>query len=248
MSKKLIIAGFSTINYTRLTCRSCSAVTVIEPGQTFDGKMNCTCKAVAPVKMDADEISVPVQEELDYMKSQTVTVIGRFKDGDYEVINSNDSTDSWRVPKDTFESTFESTYELLAATLTAPATDVDQMMIDIATVEDLVKYSEVDQLVYAKTILDLVNLEDEPPVGEETVLLIAKCKSIAGVTDEEVTKTETVKAALSLDSLSGKSTDEIKTEFTMDQLRVIAKDSGIKSYHNMKEDKLIKKLLEKAAN
>lgn len=96
---------FKSINYSRVVCDGCGAETTIEPGVSFS-KLNCECECI---KNDtkSHEISKPVMEEKDYIKSQTVTVIGRFKNGDYEVINSNDATDSWRVPQKTFESTYQ---------------------------------------------------------------------------------------------------------------------------------------------
>lgn len=95
---------FKSINYIQVNCEGCGATTSVEPGTEFS-KLNCNCKPEKP-KLNDTEISKPVQQELDYIKTQTVTVIGRFKDGDYEVCNGNDLSDTWRVPKDTFESTY----------------------------------------------------------------------------------------------------------------------------------------------
>ena len=50
--------GFNTLNYNRFTCNGCGVETVIEPGQIFDGNMNCECKGK---KLDDTEISTPVQ-------------------------------------------------------------------------------------------------------------------------------------------------------------------------------------------
>jgi len=96
---------FKSMNFMMVNCEGCGEKTTIEPGTEFSA-LNCNCKAEKP-KLNDTEISKPVQQELDYVKTQTVTVIGRFKDGDYEVCNGNNLDDTWRVPKDTFESTYE---------------------------------------------------------------------------------------------------------------------------------------------
>ena len=112
--------GYSTLNYNRFTCIGCYAETVIEPGQIFTGKMNCKCEVNKTVPLDDKELSTVVLEELDYVKTQTVTVIGKFDNGDYEVCNGNDLSDTWRVPKDTFEGT----YELVKAIVNAKECDI----------------------------------------------------------------------------------------------------------------------------
>lgn len=126
--------GFKTINYTRFTCVECQRETVIEPSAIFDGKFNCDCKR--EVKLDDTEISEPVKEEIDYVKTQTVTVIGVFLGGDYEVCNSNDLSDTWRVPK----KTFEDTYKML---------------------EDTVNYSSAPELCLKLSLLDLKGMTPE---------------------------------------------------------------------------------------
>lgn len=164
--------GFSTLNYNRFECNGCNEITVIEPGQIFTGEMNCKCKVKEA--LDNTEVSTPVLDEVDYQSTTVVTVIGVFKDGDYEVSMAKDLEKTYRVPK----ATFEADYELIET----PAADVPD------------------------------------PV-------------------ESVT--------LSLDMLEGKTLEQIKEEFNMDELRVLAKACKIRGAANTGEDKLIKKLLEK---
>jgi negative regulator of genetic competence, sporulation and motility len=49
------MAEFKTINYTRFVCTKCHIETVIEPGQLFDGVMNCKCKKEDKPKLDLIE-------------------------------------------------------------------------------------------------------------------------------------------------------------------------------------------------
>jgi|LGVE01.1.fsa_nt_gb hypothetical protein len=98
------MSEFRSENFGRIVCGGCGEATTIEPGQIYAG-LNCTCGE--PIKGSDTEKSTPVQEELDYIKTQTVIVIGMFKNGDYEVCNGNDLSDTWRVPKETFENTYE---------------------------------------------------------------------------------------------------------------------------------------------
>jgi hypothetical protein len=191
---------FKSINYSRVVCEGCGIETVIEPGREFGG-LNCSCNDKP--KLDDKEISLPVMKELDYIKTQTVTVIGRFENGDYEVCNSNDLNDTWRVPKDTFESTYEA--------------------IDFAIV-DAPKTEEVNT--------------DETPKTDATNEQTDSLSKGGDPLENTVT--------LSLEALKGQTSDEIAAAYNMDELRTLAKAVGIKSSHNMREDNLIGKLLEKA--
>ncbi len=58
-------------------------------------------------------------------------------------------------------------------------------------------------------------------------------------------ESQTPVVTLSLDALVGKTSDEIKDEFNMDELRVLAKASKIRGASQMNEDKLVEKLLQK---
>ena len=51
---------------------------------------------------------------------------------------------------------------------------------------------------------------------------------------------------LSLEDLKGKTADEVKEAYNMDELRVLAKASKIRGASQMNEDKLVGKLLAKA--
>ena len=51
---------------------------------------------------------------------------------------------------------------------------------------------------------------------------------------------------LSLSELAGRQPEEIKAAYNIDILKALAKELKIKNYYQMKEDKLIKKLLERA--
>jgi len=206
------MSKFKSINYSRVVCEDCGAVSEIEPGREFEG-LNCTCDkekhvfqvgdlskeklkelmesldnnmgVIVPLYEGADtEISKPVQQELDYAKTQTVTVIGRFENGDYEVCNSNDLSDTWRVPKDTFESTYKV-------------------------------------------------IEDETPTNS------ADNKQENALSEDNTTY------SISLDDLKDLSIEDIKAKFNMDELRVLAKALNIRSASQMKEDKLVGKLLER---
>ena len=64
------------------------------------------------------------------------------------------------------------------------------------------------------------------------------------IEDEEV-KTNTDAVTLSINDLTGKTVDEIKDEFTVDTLRVLARSQKIRGAAQMNEDKLVEKLLEK---
>jgi len=155
---------FKSINYSRVVCEDCNVETVIEPGTAFSG-LKCNCKDTK-----SKEISKPVQEEKDYVTM--VTVIGRFDNGDYEVVNDNDSKDSWRIPKETFEGSFS-----------------------------------------------------------ERKIFAPECSSVLTFNHLE---------------FKDKTLDELKDRYTVDELRVLAKEVGIKRYNNMKEETLIEKLIEKA--
>ncbi len=168
----------------------------------------------------ANEISKPVLQELDYVKTQTVTVIGRFKDGDYEVINSNDATDSWRVPKDTFESTYK---EVPVTYTIADDADLSDIKLEPGAVIPVptneVKDNETDETNAEYEQKDSISEESDP---RNTVV------------------------TLSITDLEGKSLEEIKAAYNMDELRTLAKACQIRGASQMKEDKLIGKLLAKA--
>lgn len=192
MKKKQVKQSrFMSINYSRVVCEGCNEETIIEPGTEFHG-LNCSCKIKAP-KLDDKEISTPVTQELDYFNKQTIIVIGMFKDGDYEVCNGNDLSDTWRVPKVTFENTY-------------------------VLVPDIPEGNTPDDEVtpLSKEILDA------PEDGSRTANLVP-----------------------TLEDLKGKSVDEIKDAYTMDQLRILAKSVKIRGASNMGEQKLVERLLTK---
>lgn len=89
---------FISDNFIRVVCKVCKSETIASAGHLFDG-LKCQCEY-----NKSTEISIPVQEECNYIN--TVVAIGRFKNGDYEVCNDNNIDDNWRVPKDTFESMY----------------------------------------------------------------------------------------------------------------------------------------------
>tara|TARA_R110000851_G_scaffold268625_1_gene421367 strand:+ start:1485 stop:1859 length:375 start_codon:yes stop_codon:yes gene_type:complete len=95
--------NFRSENFSRIVCTACEESTTIEPGHNFNG-LNCKC---GDNLMSDTEISTPVKEELDYIKTNIVIVIGRFENGDYEVCNDNNIAHTWRVPKDTFEYSYK---------------------------------------------------------------------------------------------------------------------------------------------
>lgn len=64
------------------------------------------------------------------------------------------------------------------------------------------------------------------------------------VTEDEDT-TDNTPLASTLDALVGKTAEEIKDDFNMDELRVLARASKIRGASQMNEDKLVEKLLEK---
>lgn len=70
-------------------------------------------------------------------------------------------------------------------------------------------------------------------------------EALLGDEDEETTETKTTEDELSLDNLKDKTADEIKDEYTLDQLRPLAKSLKIRGSSQMNEDKLVGKLLEK---
>jgi len=177
------MSRFKSMNYILVTCEGCGTVTSIEPGAEFGG-LDCTCNT--KVKLNDTEISKPVQQEVDYIKTQTVIVIGRFKDGDYEVCNGNNLDDTWRVPKATFESTYDEvkTYE-------TPETTTNSQ-------------------------------EGEISEGGDPLAI-----------------------TLSLEAFEGMTPEDIAATYNMDELRTLAKSLKIKGFSNMKEEKLIGKLLAK---
>lgn len=205
---------FKSINYSRVVCEGCGKDTTIEPGTEFKG-LNCSCGQVPDPKLDI-EISTPVQEELDYSKSQTVTVIGMFKNGDYEVINSNDATDSWRVPKDTFESTY---FEVL----------VDNSGFDPEA-------DKINNAFNRLQELEAVNRNEDEQLEYKELVTYLEAKVYP----------EAKEVTLSLEDLKGKTLQEVKDTYNMNELSVLATACGIKRVSRMKEDTLIGKLLEKA--
>lgn len=64
-------------------------------------------------------------------------------------------------------------------------------------------------------------------------------------TSEESDPSNKQEVTLSLDALVGKTAEEIKDEFNMDELRVLARASKIRGASQMNEDKLVEKLLQK---
>lgn len=96
------MSKFKSMNYILVECEGCRAKTSVEPGTEFS-KLNCNCKPEKP-KLNDTEISKPVQQELDY--GQLITVIGTFKNGDVEVCSNNDLSNTFRIPKETFECNF----------------------------------------------------------------------------------------------------------------------------------------------
>lgn len=65
------------------------------------------------------------------------------------------------------------------------------------------------------------------------------------VQDEKDTETKTEEVTLSLEMLEGKTADEIKDEYTVDALKVLARTLKIRGASQMNEDNLVGKLLEK---
>lgn len=213
---------FVSQNYTQIQNTETGEWIQVEPGIPFDGSVFKSKKEDKEDNSKDTEISTPVQEELDYRKTQTVTVIGRFENGDYEVCNNNDLSDTWRVPKDTFEST----YEVVEPTIDAP--DAEGSDEDESTGADDVSGDEV-------------GTTDE--VQDETIEEAEANSKETGVS-EESDPSNTVE--LSLEDFKGKTIDEIKDIYTVDQMRVLAKEVGIKQYSQMRETKLATRLLEAA--
>ena len=102
------------------------------------------------------------------------------------------------------------------------------------------------------TVVELIgvfkngDVEIKYPDGSLSYRLTAKQfkTQFTEVQDEEV-KTNTDEVTLSINDLAGKSADEIKEEFTVDALRVLARSQKIRGASQMNEDKLVEKLLEK---
>jgi len=67
-------------------------------------------------------------------------------------------------------------------------------------------------------------------------------EAIEGGSNEQANVTETT---LSLNDLEGKTVDEIKAAYTVEELQVLAKVCDIKRATRMNEDTLVEKLLEK---
>jgi len=62
---------------------------------------------------------------------------------------------------------------------------------------------------------------------------------------KEPEKDEKDEKEISLESLSGLTAEEIKETFVVPELKAIAKAEGIRGYGNMRENNLIKRLMEK---
>lgn len=166
---------FKSINYSRVVCGDCGEVTVIEPGTEFAG-LACRCEVQETLVLNDTEVSTPVQQELDYVKTQTVTVIGRFEDGDYEVCNSNNLDDTWRVPKDTFEGTFE--------VVTNDEVQDDEDTTTNAQVDDVSEESDPSNTV-TLSLSDLVGKttkEVKETYNMDELRVLAKASKIRGAT------------------------------------------------------------------
>ena len=148
------------MNYILVECEGCRAKTSVEPGTEFS-KLNCDCKP-DKLKLNDTEISKPVQSELDYKSILIITVIGRFKDGDYEVCIANDLTETWRMPKDTFESTYEVVEIPLPAiketpkgnTDETPTNDADNKQENTLSLEDI-KGKTAEEIAEAYSLEEL---------------------------------------------------------------------------------------------
>ena len=149
---------FKSINYSRIVCEDCGAITTIEPGRVFK-QLECKCKT---------EVAEQLKEIKEYTKEDgtVVELIGIFKNGDVE-IKYPDGSMSYRMSKGDFDAQFK---------------------------------------------------EDQDDTDEVT---------------------------LSINDLEGKTADEIKDEFTVDALKVLARSLKIRGASQMNEDKLIEKLVEK---
>ena len=88
---------FLSINYSRVVCTECDAVTMILPGEEFSG-LNCTCN-VEKAKQFKD-IKTYTNGELQ------VELMGEFKNGDVEV-KYTDGSLSYRIARETFDSEYE---------------------------------------------------------------------------------------------------------------------------------------------
>ena len=178
-------SNFNSINYSRVVCEGCGSETTIEPGRGFSG-LNCDCKDEAPQGLDT-ELSTPVQEELDYTKTQTVTVIGTFENGDYEVCNGNDLSDTWRVPKDTFEATYELTKPLdEVQDNEAPETTADNEDDSLSKGGDPLSEVEHDGSTYTITLGDLTGLtvdEIKDKFNMDELRVLAKALKVRGASN-----------------------------------------------------------------
>ena len=92
------MSKFESINYSRVICKECREVTIIEPGREFK-KLNCNC---------VNELSTPFQEIHEYVKEDgtTVELVGEFKNGDYEIKYPNGNLE-YRISKIAFDKEFK---------------------------------------------------------------------------------------------------------------------------------------------
>lgn len=218
MGKKQVKQSrFMSINYSRVVCEGCGEESIIEPGTEFHG-LNCSCKVKA--KKDDKEISTPVQDEKEY--THLVTVIGTFKDGDYEVCANNDLDNTYRVPKETFESEFEVAVPLLDTKVNL----CDTCNLEFATcnVKDYVPGDGLGN----DNVIECEDHQPIPPVQEEGTITL----SIEDIKEINNTVENPVEA--------------IKAAYNMDELRVLAKSVKIRGASNMGEQKLVERLLTKA--
>ena len=227
------MSRFISENYSRAVCADCKEVTTITPGFVFS-KLNCKCDNKEVVKNLDTEISKPVQEEKEY--SHKITVIGTFKNGDYEVCANNDLDNTYRVPKATFESDFEEVTTPELTTLNSDDIEIYKVIVvGILVNGDYEVYAEKDA-DKVKYIIDKETFErdyKENFADFEPGVLVNGDKGLEGT------------FSISLEDLKGKTEEEIKAKFTVDELRVLAKAVKIKGYTNMKEDNLVGKLLAK---
>ena len=111
---------FKSINYSRVECEICNAVTVIEPGRSFDG-LECVCNVEEANQYNNILVFTDGKSE--------VELLGEFANGDVEVKHT-DGTLSYRMNGKAFNNDFKEV-----------GTPVEMDDYTVLSNEDLIEYA-----------------------------------------------------------------------------------------------------------
>jgi hypothetical protein len=106
------------------------------------------------------------------------------------------------------------------------------------------EHNQIERLVESGAMDGFQKKQDEAIINE--ILEARDIMDNAEVSTDDRENLVEVAVDATIEAIKLLTVEEIKDMFTVVELRVLAKTVGIKGYHNMGEDKLVARLLEKA--